>query len=229
MKQKELILENEIKIRNSINRSLINSICIFPSSISILSPFCTQSFSQSLDIYSSILSIMNPKSLNQDDEINKIFKEDDLDQLKNQIMINSLNPNFKDCNGISLIEKCVLFNSKKCMNFLLNENASISKHTITIDNNKYEIGFMEYGAMKGNQDVINICIQKEQKIEKLTLILGLISHHNDLVEWMIEEGKQKKYFDETIEIQILGLTDNIEFNEKQIQKGMNINAKDKEK
>lgn len=50
-----------------------------------------------------------------------------------------------------------------------------------------------------NRNVINFCLEKGQKIQPLTLALGLIGHHNDLVDWMIEEGKQKNHFDEAIE------------------------------
>jgi len=59
-----------------------------------------------------------------------------------------------------------------------------------------------------------------------TILFGLIGHQNELVEWLIEEGKNKNYFDETIETEILGSTDNIEYNEKILEKGINVNSSD---
>ena len=42
---------------------------------------------------------------------------------------------------------------------------------------------------------------------------------------MIEEGKRKEFFDETIKNGIFGNIDNIEFNEKLLKSGADINAK----
>lgn len=81
---------------------------------------------------------------------------------------------------------------------------------------------MEYEAFKENIEIIKFCLEKDQKIQEITLILGLIGHHNEMVELLIEEGKQKGFFDETIEANILGFTDNIEYNEKIIKKGVNL-------
>ena len=223
--------EKKQRIRNVIDQSLIRCMIINPSLYPTLSQyltnplpeFQTKYFKQTYNEYDSLLIQMNPLLLDditeEEKEINSIIQEDKIEQFKSKIAKNLLDPNHKDRKGISLIEKCAFFDSTQCLNYLIEENVSIERHSI---NYFYKIGLMEYGALKGNRDVIKICLEKGQKIQKETLILGLIAHQNELVEWMIEEGN----FDETIKSQILGIADNIEFNEKLLKSGIDINAKD---
>ena len=234
--------KNIQRIQSIIDQSIIYCMLVNHSSHPTLNKylttpipeFQTKYFSSNFG-YASLLLKMNPL-LNDDiteeeeeKEINSIIQEDNFEQLKLKFINHLLDPNHNDSKEISLIEKCVFFNSKHCLNYLLEENVSIERHTIKIDYKDYEIGLMEYGSLKGNRDIINICLEKGQKIQEITLIVGLIAHHNELVKWMIEEGKKRKCFDETIEIQIFGLADNIEFNEKLLKSGIDVNSKDNDK
>ena len=232
--------KNIQRIQSIIDQSIIYCMLVNHSSHPTLNKYLTtpipefqsKYFSSNFG-YASLLLKMNPL-LNDDiteeeKEINSIIQEDNFEQLKLKFINHLLDPNHNDSKEISLIEKCVFFNSKHCLNYLLEENVSIERHTIEIDYKDNEIGLMEYGSLKGNRDIINICLEKGQKIQEITLIVGLIAHHNELVEWMIEEGKRRNHFNETIEIQILGLTNNIEFNEKLLRSGIDVNAKNNRK
>lgn len=223
----------------SLDHSLIINMLIYPSSFSVLNGYSThqifkynqlKNFQKCLDPFGSLLIKMNPLLLEniteEENEINTIIHEDNLGELKSKIFNQLLDKNHQDRNKISLIEKCVFFNSKKCIQYLIGENILISRHPYKTDNKEYEIGLMEYGVVAGNRDIINFCLEKGQTIQKITLVLGLLGHQNELVEWMIEEGKRRNYFDETIKTQIFGLVDNIEFNEQLIKTGMDINKKD---
>ena len=237
------------KIQNIIDKSLIYCILINPSSYFAFSHHLTYSipayqsanFPEFHDDFFYLLIKMNPlleditkgeekfqdeEEKLQDEELNLIFQKDNYEELKLKLINHLLNPNHKDGKGISLIEKCTFFDSKKCINFLLEENITIERRSVRIDDKDYEIGLMEYGALKGNKDIINICLEKGQIIQPITLELGLIGHHNEIVEWMIEEGKRKEFFDETIKNGIFGNIDNIEFNEKLLKSGADLNAKD---
>ena len=234
--------KNFQRIQNAIDQSLIHCMLINPLLYPTLSHeltrpipgFTLKSYIPCND-YDSLLKQMNPVLLEditeEEKEINSIIQEDNCEQLKMKFINHLLNPNQKDRNEISLIERCVFFNSKQCLNYLLEENVSIDRHTIEInfkdyEIGDYEIGLMEYGALKGNREIVNICLEKGQEIQEITIILGLIGHRNELVEWMIEEGKRRGFFDETIKTRIFGLVDNIEFNEILLKSGININAKD---
>lgn len=233
--------QNMKRIFNAVNQSIINSIIIYPSSYPLLNQFLTvqipkyksKYFINQLNCKNNfwlLLIKMNPFMLKKKEyagkEINMIIQEDDIDQLKIQIINHLLDINQIDINEISLIEKCAFYNSEKCMKFLFDENASITRRSVKINYERYDIGFMEYGAIRGSENIINICLGKGQKIKQETLKLGLISHQNSLVEWMIEEGKRRNHFNENIEIEILGFADNIEFYEKMFNKGININSTD---
>jgi len=217
---------------------------IYPSSFPILNRFLTKQFkdfqtmtdfqnyfSQNIDFLHLLLIKMNPlllkKITEKENEINEIIQTDNYEKLRLKFIDNTLNPNYSDEKKISLIEKSAFFNSKKCLKFLLEENASIDRRMIEANEEFYQIGLMEYGALKGNKDVVNTCLERGQKLQRETLLLGLISKNNELVEWMIEEGQRRNHFDEKMKTDILGTTDNIEFNENLLKKGIDINAKDK--
>lgn len=221
------------KICDMINQSIINTCLIYPSSFHVLSQFLTfpifeNQFIHLLDKQNekdSLLVKMNPciiDHITEDEiEINTIFQNDSLDKLKQNFINHSLNQYAIDRKNINLIEKCVFFNSRRCLDFLLEENFPISRHRI----NYYEIGPMEYGALKGNKNIINFCLEKGQKIQSITLKLGLIGHQNELVEWMIEKVKKEKRFIKYIQDEFLGICDNIEFNESLFRKGEDVNSK----
>jgi len=227
------------RIQSAIDKSLFQCMLVNPYTLPTLAKYLTHSFTDQLNFFihnpniivTSLLQ-MNPLLIStkqeeneneEKNEINSIFKEDNYELLKLKLVNHLLDPNYRDRKGISLIEKSVFFNSKKCIDFLLEENVSIDRHEIHLNFGKIKIGLMEYGALKGNKKVVNFCLEKGQNIELQTLLAGLVTHQNDLFEWMFEKGKQKGLFDDSIKAAVLGLVDNIEFNEKLIKSGTDIN------
>ena len=153
--------KNIQRIQSIIDQSIIYCMLVNHSSHPTLNKylttpipeFQTKYFSSNFG-YASLLLKMNPL-LNDDiteeeKEINSIIQEDNFEQLKLKFINHLLDPNHNDSKEISLIEKCVFFNSKHCLNYLLEENVSIERHTIIANYEVYEIGLMEYGSLKGN-------------------------------------------------------------------------------
>ncbi len=123
--------KNFQRIQNAIDQSLIHCMLINPLLYPTLSHeltrpipgFTLKSFNYPYYDYKSILIKMNPVLLEditeEEKEINSIIQEDNCEQLKMKFINHLLNPNQKDRNEISLIEKCVFFDSKQCLNYLL--------------------------------------------------------------------------------------------------------------
>jgi len=77
-------------------------------------------------------------------------------------------PDHRDRNGTSLIEKSVFFNSKHCLNYLLEENVFIERHSIIID---YDI-IDNYPAIYGDMDNNN-AITSDDSLFVLRASVGL--------------------------------------------------------
>lgn len=236
-----------MEIGTIIDQSLVYSMLIYPSSFELLSPFLLNPISDYHQLknyfnyyneFGSLLIRMNPillENSEEEKEINSILQNDDLDLLKSKFINNLLDPKYKKIDGrgsqkssISLIEKCVFFDSKRCLAFLLDENVPISRHRIHHNDVDYEIGLMEYAILKGRIDIFHICLEEGQSIQRETIILGLMGHQNETIKMIIEERHEKKIFD-IMEQNFMGITDNILFNERIFESGINDNTRDNDK
>lgn len=222
------------RIQKAIDQSIIYSMIINPSSFTVLNKYLKRPVENYLQIQNyqkfselgSYLIEMNPLLFDdmkeEEKEINLIIQEDKIELLKRKLVNHTINKNYKDGKGISLIEKCVFFNSEKCIDFLLDENVSIK------DN--YEgRSLMEFAAMKGNKKIIDLCLKNSLEIDFIDFVIGLMAHQNEVVDWMFEKTQEIKFYNTMLKTQIFGFVDNIEFNETFLKDGFNINEETEDK
>lgn len=135
------------------------------------------------------LILPTERSTDLPNNFEKIIQNDDIEQLKEMINFDLFDPNLViDSSNeigcqikISLIELSCRYNAKKCFNYLLQSNASMSRQSKA----RWAWGVIEYAISGKSLDLIKTIIEKGEMIGSEAFLVAGLLHENEILQWFI--------------------------------------------
>ncbi|OHS99938.1 hypothetical protein TRFO_33546 [Tritrichomonas foetus] len=123
------------------------------------------------------------------DVVFDFIRNDDVESFQTHIIQNNIDINAKyemnrynilnERRSLSCLEYSALYGSVKCFKYLISNQATINKNTLS-----------GYAIIGNNSEIIHLCDENECSFSK-TLKLSIQFHHHHLTEWLIENEKDK--------------------------------------